>query len=99
MVSKDLAKEISKQNTERSTCFPFATYDDMYSEKGELKKIIQFSAKFGGTIKRQDLLGLKINLFFIPDCFREQKSQNKSEFQGKKCRYRQKGLVHKKRSM
>lgn len=38
MVSKDLAKEISKQNTERSNCFPFATYDDMYSEKGELKK-------------------------------------------------------------
>ena len=42
-ISKDLAKESSKQNTERSICFPFATYDEMYSEKGGLKnKLFSF---------------------------------------------------------
>lgn len=45
-VSNDLqrSKEISKQNNERSICFPFAAYDEMYSEKCELKKKL-FSLK------------------------------------------------------
>lgn len=48
-ISKDLAKEISKQNTESSICFPFVTYDEMYSEKGDLKnKLFSFQQNLEG---------------------------------------------------
>lgn len=64
MVSKDLAKEISKQNTERSTCFPFATYDDMYSEKGELKKNYSVFSKIWRDYKETGFAGFENKSIF-----------------------------------
>lgn len=82
------AKGVSEQNTERDTCLPSATYNKMWVEIDKLKKKVLFSAKFGGTVKnRQNLLDLKIKLFFIPYHFGEQKSLKiKTSFREKiKC--------------
>lgn len=73
--AKAQAKGVSEQNTERDTCLPFGAYNNMWVEEGKLKKKFSFSAKSGGTVKnRQNLLDLKIKLFFIPYHFREQKN-------------------------